>query len=297
MSSLHSIFRDVWALIYKLYLNAYAVHLNPGQMGGGVGRAGADQAVLAPAVPVASAAADTVEAESTYSSPREAYAEGVTTYCFDRRPDALHAVHFCGPSNRPDKYIAFHLQPSARHRPEELTFFSDWKSSSTLVRHNRVPDDIIGLDHMPVCPFRAPLPRITLHKHDVTVTQDATGLRRQFEGVSLRHDGATLWGFSYYYFSLRIHSVAFSTDSSYVAVASYEEDGDYREYPCLEVFDLRPVYAAARTANWNRRRDWLALLCAANLVRSSGVHPEDDGSARTRVLACADLVKYIGRFL
>jgi hypothetical protein len=42
MPSLHSIFRDVWALIYILYLNAYAVHLNPGQMGGGVGRAGAD---------------------------------------------------------------------------------------------------------------------------------------------------------------------------------------------------------------------------------------------------------------
>ena len=35
MLSLHSIFRDVWALIYILYLNAYAVHLNPGQMGGG----------------------------------------------------------------------------------------------------------------------------------------------------------------------------------------------------------------------------------------------------------------------
>ena len=42
MLSLHSIFRDVWALIYILYLNAYAVHHNPGQMGGGVGRAGAD---------------------------------------------------------------------------------------------------------------------------------------------------------------------------------------------------------------------------------------------------------------
>jgi hypothetical protein len=35
MLSLHSIFRDVRALIYILYLNAYAVHLNPGQMGGG----------------------------------------------------------------------------------------------------------------------------------------------------------------------------------------------------------------------------------------------------------------------